>query len=47
MPHAKNLSLLHSEDGGIQLAPIYDVFSTLFYPDADTTAAMFVNGLTL
>lgn len=44
--HGKNLSLLHGEDGRVALAPAYDVFSTLFYPDADTTAGMFVNGVT-
>jgi serine/threonine-protein kinase HipA len=30
--HAKNISLLHAEDG-VRLAPLYDVLSTAVYPD--------------
>jgi serine/threonine-protein kinase HipA len=33
--HAKNFSLLHHRDGTIELAPIYDVMSTLYYEDGD------------
>ena len=43
--HGKNLSLLHSAPGQMQLAPAYDVFSTVWYPDADTVPGMFVNGV--
>ncbi len=39
------LSLLHHEDGGVELAPAYDVFSTLWYGDASRTPGMFVNGV--
>lgn len=41
--HGKNLSLLHGDAGALRLAPTYDVFSTLVYPDASTTPGMFVN----
>jgi serine/threonine-protein kinase HipA len=43
--HGKNLSLLHGDEGAVRLAPAYDVFSTLVYPDASTTPGMFVNGV--
>lgn len=43
--HGKNLSLLHGQDGSVELAPAYDVFSTLFYPDASITPGMFVNNV--
>jgi serine/threonine-protein kinase HipA len=41
--HGKNLSLLHRENGSIELAPAYDIMCTRYY-GADTTAAMFVDG---
>lgn len=31
--HAKNFSLLHNPDGSLQLAPLYDLISTLYYED--------------
>ncbi len=37
--HAKNISLLHG-DGGVRLAPLYDLVSTSAYPDLDTTLAL-------
>jgi serine/threonine-protein kinase HipA len=37
--HAKNFSLLCSQ-GGIQLAPLYDVLSTAVYPDLSDSMAM-------
>ena len=43
--HGKNLSLLHSALGELQLAPAYDMFSTIWYPEADTVPGMFVNGV--
>lgn len=37
--HGKNFSLLYSQ-GGIQLAPLYDVLSTAVYPDLSDSMAM-------
>ena len=31
--HAKNFSLLHNPDGSLQLTPLYDLMSTLYYED--------------
>ena len=42
--HAKNISLLHSRDGRVQLAPAYDLLSTAFY-EIPQGAGMFVNGV--
>ncbi|MCL2066183.1 MAG: type II toxin-antitoxin system HipA family toxin [Treponema sp.] len=43
--HAKNLSILHSDDG-IMLAPFYDLLSTEVYPEniVDHEMAMLING---
>jgi serine/threonine-protein kinase HipA len=41
--HGKNLSLLHSHDGAIQLAPIYDVFCALLYLDHSREPGMLIN----
>jgi serine/threonine-protein kinase HipA len=43
--HAKNLALLHSPEGRVELAPAYDLLSTTHYPLVDRTAGMFVNGV--
>ncbi len=43
--HGKNLSLLHSREGAIRLAPIYDVFSSLWYPEHSVDPAMRINGV--
>ncbi len=37
--HAKNISLMHSEEG-VHLAPLYDVVSTAAYPELDTTLSL-------
>ncbi|WP_445152817.1 HipA domain-containing protein [Baekduia sp. Peel2402] len=37
--HAKNMSLLHVEDG-VRLAPLYDVVSTAVYPDLNQDLAL-------
>jgi serine/threonine-protein kinase HipA len=37
--HAKNMSLLHVE-GGVRLAPLYDVVSTAVYPDLNQDLAL-------
>lgn len=42
--HGKNVSLLHLEDGTIELAPAYDVMSTRWYGGVSTTMGMSVNG---
>ena len=39
--HGKNVSLLHHRDGSIELTPLYDVVSTLYYIDSDL--AMYVD----
>ena len=42
--HGKNYSLLYqhisTEDQGIRLAPLYDIVSTMYYPDLSRTMAM-------
>lgn len=43
--HAKNYSLLHREDGGITLAPIYDVAPLALAYGATTALSMAVNGV--
>lgn len=42
--HAKNLSLLHQTKGQIQLAPAYDIMTTLYYAGVSTISGMFMNG---
>ncbi len=42
--HAKNLSLLHTPDGRVELAPAYDLMSTTHYPQVSTTAGMSIGG---
>jgi serine/threonine-protein kinase HipA len=42
--HAKNFSLLHLDTGLVQLAPAYDIMSTVYYPRVDGRPAMSVNG---
>ncbi len=37
--HAKNISLIHGE-GGVHLAPLYDVVCTAVYPELDTQLAL-------
>jgi serine/threonine-protein kinase HipA len=44
--HAKNISLLHSRPGRIELAPLYDTVPTCLFPALKDRAAMFVNGRT-
>jgi serine/threonine-protein kinase HipA len=39
--HAKNFSLLHGRDGGLRLAPLYDLMSTLYY--GDDRLAMYID----
>jgi len=41
--HAKNFSLLH-RGGGITLAPLYDLLSTILYPDLSLKMAMKIGG---
>jgi serine/threonine-protein kinase HipA len=41
--HAKNTSLLYTSDG-IGLAPVYDVVSTVMYPDVERSLAMRIGG---
>lgn len=42
--HSKNLGILHDLDGGVRLAPVYDVMSTRAYEEVSRTAGTFVNG---
>jgi serine/threonine-protein kinase HipA len=39
--HGKNISLLHHRDGSIEMTPLYDVVSTLYYVDSDL--AMYID----
>ena len=41
--HAKNFSLLH-KDGAITLAPLYDLLSTVIYPELSPKLAMKIGG---
>lgn len=41
--HAKNFSLLH-EDGAVTLAPLYDLLSTVMYPELSPKLAMKIGG---
>lgn len=38
--HAKNFALLHSKDGSTRLAPLYDLVSTVHYPNLAVEMAM-------
>jgi len=38
--HAKNYSLLHRENGAVELAPLYDLLSTVYYPELSPRLAM-------
>ncbi len=42
--HAKNISIVHDEDGGLRLAPLYDVMCTRYYPSVTPALGMSVNG---
>ena len=42
--HGKNFALLHRADGTIRLAPLYDLVSTVSYPDLASEMAMRVGG---
>jgi serine/threonine-protein kinase HipA len=42
--HAKNFSLLHSSGGAIMLAPLYDLLSTVMYPNLHVKLAMKIAG---
>jgi serine/threonine-protein kinase HipA len=43
--HAKNFSLLHSDDGSTRLAPMYDAAPLALAFEANQTLAMWVNGV--
>ncbi len=38
--HGKNFSLLYRENGAIELAPLYDLLSTVYYPELSPRLAM-------
>lgn len=38
--HAKNFSLLYRENGAVELAPLYDLLSTVYYPALSPRLAM-------
>jgi serine/threonine-protein kinase HipA len=44
--HAKNFSLLHG-GGGVSLAPLYDLLSTILYPNLHVKLAMKIGGKTV
>lgn len=45
--HAKNLSLLHTAPGVIELAPLYDIVPTILWPKLPDRAAMHINGVSV
>ncbi len=45
--HAKNFSLLNGEDGSVRLAPLYDVVSTVYYPELSQHLAMKIGGVSV
>lgn len=42
--HAKNFSLLRQADGTTRFAPLYDLISTVFYPELSAKMAMDIGG---
>lgn len=42
--HAKNYALLYGAEGARRLAPLYDLVSTVYYPEIDNTLAMKIGG---
>ena len=42
--HAKNFSLLYGEEHSVRLAPLYDVVSTVYYPELSQYLAMKIGG---
>ena len=42
--HAKNFSLLYGGEGAVRLAPLYDVASTVYYPELSQHLAMKIGG---
>lgn len=44
--HAKNLSLLHTAPGIVELAPLYDTVPTVLWPNLPDRAAMHIGGVT-
>jgi serine/threonine-protein kinase HipA len=42
--HAKNFSLLYRPDGSVRLAPLYDLVSTIYYPELTNKMAMKLGG---
>ncbi len=42
--HAMNISFVLGVSGVVAVSPMYDVFSTLFYPQFTTTPGMFIGG---
>ncbi len=42
--HAKNYSLLYLQDGTTRLAPLYDLVSTVYYPELSDKMAMKIGG---
>lgn len=43
--HAMNVSFVINDDGAVTLSPIYDVFSTVAYPQLSTTPGMYIDGI--
>lgn len=42
--HSRNLSLMHRDDDSVQLAPVYDVVPTYYYPSHERRLAQPING---
>jgi len=43
--HGKNFALLYEPDSGVRLAPLYDVVSTVVYPEVTSRMAMAIGGV--
>lgn len=43
--HGKNYALLYGPDGGVRLAPLYDLVSTQSYEDSEPALAMSIGGI--
>lgn len=43
--HGKNFALIYHPEGGVQLAPVYDVVSTAVYPEVTDRMAMSIGGV--
>lgn len=43
--HGKNYSLVHDRGGALRLAPLYDLLSTVIYPELSTHLSMYIDSV--